>query len=295
MAYRGIRSALAVGVLVLALLVGGRMLGTSHSTEQISELAQADHHAAGGQPHGADTASRSATPSPRSTTSPPTAPGQALAGVVPTTSAPPTATPPTPNAGFVNGVKHSTGSVAVALTFDDGPHPTYTPQILDLLQQQGVKATFCLVGVQVRKYPQLVARIVKEGHTLCNHSWKHDEALGKKTPDQILADLARTNAEIRKAVPGARISYYRQPGGVWTPQIVNAARTLGMIPLGWGVDPRDWDKPGTQAIISKVTEHTHAGSIVLMHDGGGDRTQTLAACHTLIPWIKARFKLTPMP
>jgi peptidoglycan/xylan/chitin deacetylase (PgdA/CDA1 family) len=182
----------------------------------------------------------------------------------------------------------------VALTFDDGPDPTWTPQMLDLLKQQGIKATFCLVGIHVRDYPQLVARIVREGHTLCNHSWLHDIKLGEKTPEQIRADLARTSAEIRKAVPNARIPYYRQPGGKWTAGIVSTAKALGMTPLGWAVDPSDWAKPGTPAIVARVTQHTYAGSIVLMHDGGGDRSQTLAACRTLFPWFKRHFKLVQL-
>jgi peptidoglycan/xylan/chitin deacetylase (PgdA/CDA1 family) len=182
----------------------------------------------------------------------------------------------------------------VALTFDDGPSPSWTPQVLDLLREQGVKATFCLIGINVRKYPQLVSRIVREGHTLCNHSWQHDLRLGSRSEQVIQSDLSRTSAEIRQAVPGARIPYFRQPGGAWTPAVIKVARELDMIPLGWAVDPQDWKRPGKQAIIDSVTHNTHGGSIVLMHDGGGDRSETLAACETLIPWLKERYNLVAM-
>jgi peptidoglycan/xylan/chitin deacetylase (PgdA/CDA1 family) len=210
--------------------------------------------------------------------------------------APPRTAPPPPRNGPdpTFGAKRSTGTSSVALTFDDGPDPTWTPQMLELLKLEGIKATFCVVGAHVRAYPQLVARIVRDGHTLCNHSWQHDLKLGEKTPAEITADLARTSAEIRKAVPGARIPYYRQPGGKWTAGIVSTAKGMGMTPLGWAVDPADWSKPGAQAIVDRVTQHTYPGSIVLMHDGGGDRTETLAACRTLFPWLKQHFKLTQL-
>ncbi len=306
MAQRGTGgAAIAVGFLVLAVLVGGRMVGTSQHTGQLSHLASAERRA--GQHRAASTPSpgaRPASPSPGGAAAPAgegPAPSRTPAGGKNAGAAakplPPPPRPPKPRTAVPDptfGAKRTTGSSAVALTFDDGPDPTWTPQMLDLLKQQGIKATFCLVGVHVRDHPELVERIVREGHTLCNHSWLHDIKLGEKKPEEIRADLARTSAEIRKAVPNARIPYYRQPGGKWTAGIVSTARALGMAPLGWAVDPSDWDKPGTQAIIDRVTHHTYAGSIVLMHDGGGDRSETLAACHTLFPWFKQHFKLAQL-
>lgn len=299
MAQRGIgRSSLTVGLLVLTMLIGGRIVGTWR-TGQVSHLAQADRRATNG--HARSTSHQAvqpASPTPTPTPSPSASTGQPslLPSPTPSTS-PPSSTKPhiaaQPDPAF--GAIRTTGTVGVALTFDDGPHASWTPQVLDLLRQQGVKATFCVVGVQVRKNPQLVVRIVNEGHTLCNHSWAHDIDMGKKTPDQIRADLARTSAEIRKAVPDATIPYYRQPGGAWTQGIVNVAKQLGMTPLHWSVDPTDWSRPGTKAIIKRVTQHTSAGSIILVHDGGGDRAQTLAACRDLIPRLKQHYELIPLP
>jgi peptidoglycan-N-acetylglucosamine deacetylase len=295
------RSALTVGLLVLAVLIGGRMVGSWHNRQQLSHLANAHSRAIAGQ-----TSNAADGPPPQPAPSPTDAAAGATPGAKPspTSKAGPsgraTTRPaaPRPRTGHPGdptfGAKRSTGSSAVALTFDDGPDPTWTPQMLDLLKQQGLKATFCVIGIHVRDHPDLVARIVREGHTLCNHSWQHDMKLGEKTPDQIRADLSRTSAAIRKAVPNARIPYYRQPGGKWTATIVNVAQQLGMAPLGWAVDPADWSKPGTQPIIDRVKTHTHAGSIVLMHDGGGDRSQTLAACRTLIPWLKQRYRLVAL-
>jgi peptidoglycan/xylan/chitin deacetylase (PgdA/CDA1 family) len=191
-------------------------------------------------------------------------------------------------------VRRVTGSADVALTFDDGPSPAWTPKLLDLLRANRVKATFCLVGAQVHKYPALVARIVREGHVLCNHSWTHDVKLGTLPAAQIRADLIRTNTEIRTAVPGAKIPFFRQPGGRWTPAVVATVRALGMIPLGWDVDPRDWEKPPARTIEQRVLTGVRPGSIVLLHDGGGDRAQTVAACRDVLTQLRDRFRFVPM-
>ncbi|MBO4205339.1 polysaccharide deacetylase family protein [Micromonospora echinofusca] len=196
----------------------------------------------------------------------------------------PTALPP--------GLRRTTGVRGVALTFDDGPHPQWTPKVLDQLRAAGVKATFCVVGSKVRQHPALVVRIVREGHQLCNHSWQHDVDLGTRPEAQIRADLARTNQAIRAAVPGARIPYYRQPGGRWTPEVVAAAKGLGMQSLHWTVDPQDWAKPTASVISKRVTDRVRPGSIVLLHDGGGDRSATLRACPGLIASIKQRYGVT---
>ncbi|OKI67818.1 polysaccharide deacetylase family protein [Micromonospora sp. CB01531] len=233
----------------------------------------------------------------------------AQAGSPPTASATPTPEPsPTPEPKRTTppkpklrplpktlpaGLQRRSGTREVALTFDDGPDPRWTPQILDQLRAAHVTATFCLIGTQARRHPALVARIVREGHQLCNHSWRHDLNLGRRPVAQIRADLVRTNQAIRAAVPDAKISWFRQPGGRWTPEEVTVARQLGMHPLHWTVDPQDWDHPPTKTIIKRVAASARPGSIVLMHDGGGDRRQTLAACRQLIPDLKRRYGLAP--
>lgn len=193
------------------------------------------------------------------------------------------------------GSRVTTGVPDVALTFDDGPNPDWTPRVLAMLRQYQIKATFCMIGVNVRAFPYLVRDIAAEGHTLCNHSWSHDIGLGRRSPDWILADLSRTNAAIRRAVPGAKISYYRQPGGAWTPRVVAAAVQLGMTALHWQVDPQDWRKPGSSAISSTVITLTRPGSIVLMHDGGGNRSGTTTALQSILPNLVARFQLEALP
>ncbi|WFE37798.1 polysaccharide deacetylase family protein [Micromonospora sp. WMMD998] len=187
------------------------------------------------------------------------------------------------------GLHRRSGSTGVALTFDDGPDPRYTPQILAQLRAAHVTATFCLVGRQAKRYPELVAQIVREGHQLCNHSWRHDLDLGRRPVAEIRADLERTNRVIREAAPKAPITWFRQPGGRWTAEELAVAGQLGLRPLHWSVDPQDWDHPPAQKIIKRVESSTHRGSVVLMHDAGGDRAQTMAACRHLIPGLKRRY------
>jgi peptidoglycan-N-acetylglucosamine deacetylase len=200
------------------------------------------------------------------------------------------------------GTQRTTGGSYTALTFDDGPDPQWTPQVLDLLRTHGVRATFCVVGHAVQEYPELVRAIADDGHTLCNHSWGHDMSLGQRSRDEIREDLTRTTAAIHAAVPGAPVSYYRQPGGNWTSRVVEVAAELGMTSIHWDVDPRDWSTPGVEAIRAHVTTHTRPGSIVLLHDGDGDphsgnvdRSQTVEALALLLPDLTGRLRLDALP
>lgn len=198
-----------------------------------------------------------------------------------------------------NGPAHSittTGSQGVALTFDDGPDPAHTPRLLKMLDQAKVKATFCVVGTNVKRHPDLVRAIAKAGHTLCNHSWNHDLKLGKKPPAKIKADLERTNAAIRAAVPDAKIRYMRAPGGNFTPSLVKVSGKLGMASLYWQVDPRDWDHPRGEShgehrkkIIRIVQKHTRPGAVILSHDYA--QPDTIEAYRKLLPWLRHRYRL----
>jgi peptidoglycan/xylan/chitin deacetylase (PgdA/CDA1 family) len=193
-----------------------------------------------------------------------------------------------------------TGSDAVALTFDDGPDPVNTPQILDILRANGVKATFCLVGWRVRDYPDIVRQIAADGHTLCNHSWQHLIDLGSRDVGYIHWDLDQTSQAIRNAVPGAQVKYFRAPGGNFTPDLVRIARGYGMEPLYWDVDPRDWDhtkdasdQAHIDRVVAAVKSQVRQGSVILSHDN--KQPDSIAAYRVLIPWLKARLTLIPMP
>ncbi|MET0496614.1 MAG: transglycosylase domain-containing protein [Actinoplanes sp.] len=186
--------------------------------------------------------------------------------------------------GFGVPVVHTAGQgKRLALTFDDGPSP-YTAQMLDLLAAQHVKATFCMVGEEVERYPELVRRVVTEGHQLCNHSWKHDD-LGTVTAGVARDDIERTDAAIAKAAPGATVSFFRAPYGSWG-KSAKVGAELGHTPLGWVVDPDDWLRPGADVIADRIERQLTPRAVVLVHDGGGERDQTLAALTALIPKLK---------
>ncbi|MFU8851173.1 polysaccharide deacetylase family protein [Micromonospora sp. SL1-18] len=210
-------------------------------------------------------------------------------------AAPPDDTPSATASPVPAGVLMTTGSAQVALTFNDGPDPTWTPLVLKALRQFHVKATFCLLGKHAQAYPELVRAIVADGHTVCNHTWNEDLDLGSRPRLEIEGDLLRTSQAIHAAAPHAPIKYFRQPGGNWTPQLVAIAQDLGMTSLHWVVDPRDWEEPQATAIISTVSKGTGAGSIVLFHDGGGDRQNTVTALTTLLPDLLSRFQLEALP
>lgn len=197
-----------------------------------------------------------------------------------------------PNAARADDATGAVGTVS--LTFDDGPS-AYTPAVLEVLARHGVTATFCLVGTQARRQPALVRRIVADGHALCNHSMNHDD-LSTWTADAVRADLTETTAAIRQAAPAATVPYFRAPYGSWGGSAAVAAE-LGMSRLGWTVDPRDWSRPGTDVIVREVLAQVRPGGIVLMHDAGGDRTQTVEALEILIPRLRQdgwTFALPPL-
>jgi peptidoglycan-N-acetylglucosamine deacetylase len=282
-----------------------RMLAAAIALVLAAAVAGCTRAQASAQPRESATwTSPSASASTATATSPSASPSGTASHTpgTPPTSKPP-AKPPTsptkPPSGTATGKgpygsMATTGSSAVALTFDDGPGP-YTSQILDLLERNHIKATFCMIGRQVHSYPNEIKRMVADGDTLCNHTWDHDEQLRTRTDAQIQDELQKTNDAIHAIVPGAKIQYFRNPGGNFGPNTVAIGQSLGMKPLYWSVDPRDWSNPGTQSIINTVNSKTRAGSIVLSHDGGGDRSQTVAAYRTLLPGLKARFTLIPLP
>jgi len=193
-----------------------------------------------------------------------------------------------------DGSEASTGTTSVALTFDDGPGP-YTSQILNVLDEFHVKATFCLIGRQIPAYQAVVRRMINDGMTLCNHSWDHDEHLGTHTPQYIAANLQRTIDAVHRISATATMAYFRNPGGNFTPTTVRVAELLGMRPLYWLVDTDDWKRPGVSAIERTIETTTRRSAIILMHDGGGDRSETVAALRAMLPYLLHHYHLIALP
>lgn len=185
----------------------------------------------------------------------------------------------------------------VALTFDDGPGP-FTLQILGILQAKGVKATFCMIGQQVPTRADIVRQVAAAGMALCNHTLNHDEHLNKKMPADVEKQIsggAQPLIDLGHPAP----QFYRPPGGALSPDIVATARKHGETVLYWKVDPADWKRPPVLAIVANVVSHAEPGAIVLLHDGGGDRANTVAALPIIIDQLRAagyQFVLpTPVP
>jgi len=173
----------------------------------------------------------------------------------------------------------------VGYTFDDGPNPVDTPHLLGVLRSYGVRGVFFLIGEQARKHPELVRRIVADGHLLGNHSLRHDD-LGDWDAERIRADLTAADEAIRAAVPDARIPFFRAPYGSWgvSPRV---AAGLGMRSVGWRLDIEDWRPPGADILVERLHRGIAPGAVVLMHDGGGDRSQTVEAVRRTVPALRA--------
>ncbi|MFF4015390.1 polysaccharide deacetylase family protein [Streptomyces sp. NPDC001843] len=178
------------------------------------------------------------------------------------------------------------GEHGVNITIDDGPDPAWTPQVLDVLREYGVKATFCMVGTQAQAHPDLVKKVVAAGHRLCDHSVSHDTTMDKKPEAYQSREILDAERMITKASGGVRPMYYRAPGGAFTPYSRKLAASRGMRPLGWNVDSKDFERPGTDAIVATVEQELSNGPTVLFHDAGGDRSQTVEALRRVLPWLK---------
>jgi peptidoglycan/xylan/chitin deacetylase (PgdA/CDA1 family) len=191
---------------------------------------------------------------------------------------------PASGAGVVDTARGH-GNV-VSFTFDDGPNPPDTYALLAVLKQHRVRAVFGLWGDHVVEHPEVVRAIVAGGHVLCNHTMHH-EVMQSWTAERIRADLLQTGEAIRAAVPDAAIPFFRAPFGEWgvSPGV---AAELGMRSIGWRLAVEDWETPGTDVLVQRLLDGITPGSVVLLHDGGGDRRQTVAAMDTVIPLLRAR-------
>lgn len=150
----------------------------------------------------------------------------------------------------------------IALTFDDGPHPQYTPEMLAALKERGVKATFFLLGQEVEKYPEIVKQIQEEGHLVGNHSYRHEQ-LSKLSMEQACNQVERTNKLICD-ITGVYPSYLRPPFGDWHEKL---DCEMNMVEVLWDIDTLDWSSQNHGAIVKKVLKNIQENDIILMHDG----------------------------
>lgn len=173
----------------------------------------------------------------------------------------------------------------VALTFDDGPSGD-TEEILDILREFEVKATFFCVGEQIEAHPQTLARIAREGHLIGNHTYSHCNMMlcGRAESKRQLTKTQQLIAEISGQTP----QFWRAPFGFRAPWTQNVAARLGLRSALWSINPRDFQNPGVDVLVARVMETLQSGVIVLLHDGFQDRQQTVQALRKLIPLIREK-------
>ncbi|MEV0642793.1 polysaccharide deacetylase family protein [Streptomyces sp. NPDC050619] len=172
---------------------------------------------------------------------------------------------------------------SMVLTFDDGPDPRYTPDILDTLAKYDVRAMFFVCGEMAVEHRDLLARMADEGHVVGNHTWSHP-MLTRLTRGRIRSEMERTCDVIEEAY-GERPLWFRAPYGAWNRAVFQLGAELGMEPLAWTVDTLDWSTPGTRTIVRRVERGAAPGVVVLSHDAGGDRAQSVRALRDYLPQL----------
>jgi peptidoglycan/xylan/chitin deacetylase (PgdA/CDA1 family) len=182
---------------------------------------------------------------------------------------------------------HAETGMVVALSFDDGPDPRWTPEVLQILKDENVKATFCTIGYLAQRHPELVKAEFDAGHLICDHSMHHILTLPSRPHPQIIDEVDQA-ADVIRSITGENPLFYRPPGGNLNPDIINTAHQRGLRVLKWGVDPKDYTKPPAPVILARIEAKVGPGAVILMHDGGGDRSQTVAMLKQLIDDLKKR-------
>ncbi len=171
----------------------------------------------------------------------------------------------------------------IALTIDDGPHPVYTPRLLQILAQNGVPATFFVVGEQAERYPELIRAEVAAGNSVGNHTYDHVSLI--KIPPEYIDTEIEACGEVIKRITGKSPHLFRPPGGEYNRAVSEAAEALGYKMILYSDDPGDYAEPGTQVIETRTLDTISDGGIILLHDGSA---QTLTILPQIIQRLKAR-------
>lgn len=173
------------------------------------------------------------------------------------------------------------GSDAMVLSFDDGPDPRYTPDILATLRGYGIRAMFFVCGEMAAGNRDLLREMADDGHVVGNHSWSHP-LIPKLSRGEIRDELGSTSEVIEKTL-GSPPLWYRAPYGAWNRNSFEIGAAMGMEPMAWTLDTLDWTTPGTGTIVRRVERGAAPGVVVLSHDAGGDRSQSVAALRRYLP------------
>ncbi|WP_102347659.1 polysaccharide deacetylase family protein [Bacillus sp. Marseille-P3661] len=185
--------------------------------------------------------------------------------------------------------KAQTNQKVIALTFDDGPDQRFTPQILDVLNNYNVKATFFLLGTRAHTYPDITQRIFNEGHVIGNHTYWHPQ-LTKTGLSNMIWEINKNEQEL-KSIINMETSLFRAPYGALTEQQVQQLGKMGYRGIGWSVDSEDWKSLSSEKIKAKILNAVHPGAIILMHSAGHwtqDLSGTVQALNELIPYLQKK-------
>ena len=183
----------------------------------------------------------------------------------------------------ISEAKLPPGNKVIALTFDDGPWPSSTAKVLDILKKNNIKGTFFVVGQNVKNYPDLTKRVVTDGHIIANHTWHH--WYHHMNAQTAAYEVANTTDIIYKTT-GIKTSLFRPPGGNMRNGVAAYAKSNKYAVIMWSSDSMDYSRPGVSRLINNIFREAKPGGIVLMHDGGGDRSHTVKA----LPEIISRFR-----
>lgn len=179
-----------------------------------------------------------------------------------------------------------TADKKIALTFDDGPHPSQTKRILDILDAHGVKATFFMVGVNVQNYPDVAREVVSRGHEIGNHTFSHSK-LGSMSESDVSDELERCEASLQK-ICNYHPQLFRPPQGALSNAIEGCSFERDYRLILWSLDTRDWEVKNTQQIVKTVLSKVKGGDIILMHDYVGTHSKTADALEILLPELLSR-------
>ena len=168
----------------------------------------------------------------------------------------------------------------ITLTFDDGPHPEYTPQLLEVLDQYNIKANFFWLGICVDRYPEIAKAVYEKGHWIGLHGYEHI-SFPKLTPSQLKKSLEKTQLAIYNAcgLEAKFVRDVRPPNGIFTPETLKLLQQWGYRSVMWSVVPEDWVRPGISLVVNRIVQQTYNGSIIVLHDGysgGQDVAKTVA-------------------
>lgn len=174
----------------------------------------------------------------------------------------------------------------VALTFDDGPHPKYTPEILDILKENDAKATFFVIGKNAKNYPELILREKEEGHEIGNHTYSHPDMKGISV-DKAVEEIMLTQDTISE-ITGIRPTLFRSPGGIFSDELVLMLESIECKPVlwSWRQDTRDWSLPSVKTVVNTVLNNINDGDIILFHDYNMKGSPTPEALKIILPKLK---------